>query len=112
MHTTATLVWKKPDGTSVSFEVTDKPVVFGRGENADVRLDDETISRRHFVIIPRDDTFFIEDLNSTNGTWVNDQQLLDAHELRVFERVRAGHALLAFDKELALPTPQTRQTPR
>ena len=103
MYTRATLVWKKTDGTSVRFEVADKPLIVGRGEDAGVRIEDESISRHHFVITPRDDAFFIEDLNSTNGTWVNDQRLLEPRELKVFNRIRAGHILFVFDKELVLP---------
>jgi pSer/pThr/pTyr-binding forkhead associated (FHA) protein len=106
MHTRATLVWKKADGTSVRFEVTDKPLIVGRGEDAGGRIEDESISRRHFVIIPRDDAFFIEDLNSTNGTWVNDERLLEPRELQVFNRIRVGHVLLVFDKEIAAPKKQ------
>ena len=103
MHTKASLVWKKTDGTSVRFEVKDKPMVFGRGEDADVRVEDEGMSRHHFVITPRDNAFFVEDLNSTNGTWVNKQRLVEPHELKVFDRIRAGQALFVFDKEIVLP---------
>jgi len=113
MYTRGTLVWKKTDGTRVPFVVTDKPAVVGRGEDADVHIKEEGVSRRHFVITPRDDSFFVEDLNSTNGTWVNDQRLLESHELKVFDRIRAGLALFVFDKEFAPPGPPKKpDTPK
>jgi len=106
MYTRATLVWKKTDGTFVRFEVPDKPLIVGRGEDAGVRIEDESLSRHHFVVTLRDNAFFIEDLNSTNGTWVNDERLTESRELRVFNRIRAGNVLIVFDKEIATPKKQ------
>jgi pSer/pThr/pTyr-binding forkhead associated (FHA) protein len=111
MQTRGTLVWKKTDGTSVRFEVTDKPLIFGRGEDAGVRIEDDSMSRHHFVVTPRDDSFFIEDLNSTNGTLVNEERLTEPRELKVFNRIRAGQVLFVFDKQVV--TPQKKQdTPK
>ena len=113
MYTKGTLVWKKSDDMRVRFAVTDKPLVVGRGEDADVHIGEDGVSRRHFVITPRDDSFFIEDLNSTNGTLVNDQRLLEPRELKVFDRIRAGQALFVFDKEFAPPRPPKKpDTPK
>ncbi|MGD0016634.1 MAG: FHA domain-containing protein [Verrucomicrobiia bacterium] len=113
MYTRGTLVWKKTDGTRVRFVVTDKPTVVGRGEDADVHIEEEGVSRRHFVVTPRGDSFFVEDMNSTNGTWVNDQRLVEPHELKVFDRIRAGVVLFVFDKEFAPPIPTKKpDTPK
>jgi pSer/pThr/pTyr-binding forkhead associated (FHA) protein len=113
MNTKANLVWKKADGTSVRYEITDKPLVFGRAEDADVCIMDEGMSRRHFVVTPRDNTFYVEDLSSTNGTWVNGKRLVEPHELKMFDRIRVGQLVFVFDKEVVLPNlPQKTDGPK
>lgn len=50
-------------------------VVIGRDEGCDLVIPDRQISRRHIRLYFADGGYFIEDLESRNGTWVNDQQL-------------------------------------
>ena len=50
----------------------------GRGLSADVRLDDATVSRKHAVIVRRDDTAVILDDRSMNGVWVNGERVSEA----------------------------------
>ena len=50
-------------------------VVFGRSKDANVVVEDEAISRCHFKIKVRDKIATIEDLNSTNGTYVNGMRI-------------------------------------
>ena len=51
------------------------PARIGKGEDADVKLTEPTVSRMHAVIIRKPDGFQLEDLNSTNGTWVNKKKI-------------------------------------
>ena len=55
----------------------DLPVAnsYGLMEPEDVKIDKETISQLHARIWPEGNSFYIEDLNSTNGTFVNDETL-------------------------------------
>jgi len=46
-------------------------VIVGRGEDADVRLDDPGLSRSHARIFRMGDAFYLQDLGSTNGSWVD-----------------------------------------
>ena len=46
-------------------------VVIGRGRGADLLIAEPTISRAHAAIGYEDRDFFVQDLGSTNGTWVN-----------------------------------------
>ena len=46
-------------------------VVIGRGRGADVMIAEPTISRAHAAIGYEAAAFFVQDLGSTNGTWVN-----------------------------------------
>ena len=93
------------------------PVIrLGRSEDCDVRLDDQqdlTVSSHHAEIVVEDGAYVVIDTGSTNGTWVNDQRLLEPHELKVFDRIRAGLVLFVFDKEFAPPGPPKKpDTPK
>jgi pSer/pThr/pTyr-binding forkhead associated (FHA) protein len=48
-----------------------KPVIFGRSGGADIQLTDKTISRKHCRVANRGDTWFITDLASRHGTYLN-----------------------------------------
>jgi diguanylate cyclase (GGDEF)-like protein len=67
----------------------DKPMTLGRAEVCDVRLEDQHISRRHLTIKPRHGGHVVIDLESTNGTFVNDQGITKA-KLKNGDMVRAG----------------------
>jgi pSer/pThr/pTyr-binding forkhead associated (FHA) protein len=47
----------------------------GNGKEADVQIDRDTISKLHARIDREEDSYYIEDLNSTNGTFVNEEPL-------------------------------------
>jgi pSer/pThr/pTyr-binding forkhead associated (FHA) protein len=90
------LVMKKIDGTiTKEWELTDQPLVFGRGEQTDYQIHDERMSRRHFSIALRDKNYVIEDLQSTNGTYVNNVRVTEA-ALKANDRIRAGQTVLVF----------------
>jgi DNA-binding winged helix-turn-helix (wHTH) protein len=56
-------------------------VIIGRDDIADVVVPERQISRQHLRIFRKDKQYYIEDLNSKNGTWVNGQRLEEAQEL-------------------------------
>ena len=48
------LVRRKIDGTIIEeWELSDKPMIFGRGEQVEARIADERMSRQHFVVAPK-----------------------------------------------------------
>jgi diguanylate cyclase (GGDEF)-like protein len=86
----ACLVHIYPTGPGMGSRHTlaDKPLVIGRGGDTDLRINDHSVSRRHARIQPGADGYYAVDLNSTNGTFVNDvpasmQRLKDGDYLRV-----------------------------
>lgn len=57
-------------------QLTESPMRIGYGADADIRIERETISQFHARIHKEDDGYYIEDLNSTNGTFVNEEVLV------------------------------------
>ena len=53
------------------FDLDDKTISMGRDSDNSIRLKDPSISRKHARISNKDDKFFIEDLYSQNGVWIN-----------------------------------------
>jgi pSer/pThr/pTyr-binding forkhead associated (FHA) protein len=70
----------------------------GRDSDNHVVLDDERVSLHHALITVRDGIYWIEDLGSTNGTFVgdDDQRVMAAHPLLDGERLRLGGVVLVF----------------
>ena len=68
---------------------------FGRGREAQLHITDteETVSRSHFDIVVKEGHAVIRDLNSLNGTCVNDMMIEEA-DLKKGDTVRAGKVLL------------------
>src|SRR6188508_760174 len=75
-------------GMGTRYPLTDTPAVLGRGNDCDIRINDHSVSRRHARIQPGADGYYAVDLQSTNGTFVNDVpasicKLKDGDYLRV-----------------------------
>ena len=81
------------------WEIGEHPVAFGRDESADVIIEDDTLSRRHFQIWREGGSFRIKDLNSQNGTWVGGQRVRET-TLSQDVCVAAGRTLFMFSERL------------
>ena len=75
-------------------------LTIGRAD-CDVELNDPDVSRLHAVVRRVDDSLAIEDLNSTNGTFVNDRRINGIAELTVGDRVRFGNTVWRLESESA-----------
>lgn len=64
----------KPAGR-VEFLVK-KTTVLGRGEDVDIKIFDRTVSKRHAEIVYAEDQFWMEDLGSSNGTYLNGERVV------------------------------------
>ncbi len=78
-----------------AFGLTADVTHVGRGMNADVRLDDHTVSARHAIVVARGDRLRILDDRSTNGTIVNGRRV-DEAELHDGDVVVLGRVVLTF----------------
>ena len=80
------------------YEIDGRPLTIGRGPLNDLRLDgDEFASSRHACIEARGDGIWIEDLGSTNGTWVNGVRLEGTQLLIPGDVIRIGETDLRFE---------------
>jgi hypothetical protein len=62
----------------------------GRSDGADIRIDDPFASSAHARIFSRGDFMYVEDMGSTNGTYLNGRQIRDAERLKMADVIRIG----------------------
>jgi pSer/pThr/pTyr-binding forkhead associated (FHA) protein len=91
----ARLVWSRPDGEEIEFPLQGSPLLVGRDEDADIRVDEPLVSRAHARIERRGFSFFVLDLGSTNLTRVNGDPVHE-RELRDGDELRFGRARCRF----------------
>jgi serine/threonine-protein kinase len=68
----------------------------GRDEMVELQIIDTSLSRHHTDIIGRDGRFFVHDLNSANGTFVNGESVREDRELADGDIIRLGHVVMVF----------------
>jgi hypothetical protein len=64
--------------------------MMGRADSADIPVDDPFASSAHARVFTRGDYMYVEDMGSTNGTYLNGRQLRQAERLKVADVVRIG----------------------
>ena len=79
------------------FKLGDELTV-GRSTDCTLVLDDAYVSQMHARIFPRADRFMVEDLGSTNGTYLNRQRITSATELQRGDKVKIGKTVLEMRK--------------
>jgi hypothetical protein len=70
--------------------------VMGRGDQAEIRLEDPFASSRHAKLTPQGGIVVIEDLGSTNGTYLNEELLSGPQPLHQGDRVRIGDSEFTY----------------
>lgn len=79
-------------------ELADAPILIGRGTDAAIRLDDDYVSTRHARIAASGDQWFVEDLGSTNGTYIGTVRISQPTTLTLGTQVRIGKTILELRK--------------
>jgi hypothetical protein len=72
--------------------------VLGRGDAAEIRLDDPFASSRHAQLVVQAGVVVLEDLGSTNGTYLNEELLHGPAPLHNGDRVRIGDSEFSYEE--------------
>jgi len=98
-HEGATLVIRSGGGRSgEAFMLADERMTIGRSPEAEIFLDDVTVSRNHALIVRRRDGLYIDDLGSLNGTYVN-RRRIESHRLQNGDELQVGKYKLTYLEE-------------
>jgi diguanylate cyclase (GGDEF)-like protein len=78
-------------GASVGemYKIAKEKTVIGRGNQADIHVVDDGISRRHAEIVHDKDGIYVRDMGSTNGTFCNGERVSD-HQLKDGDKIQVG----------------------
>src|SRR5687768_5642671 len=94
----AKISWQDP-GTGVvrDYVLTEgATVTLGRGRESEIYIPEQHVSRQHAVITHEFGVFMIKDLNSANGTYVNDEKITDPFPLAHGDVIRLYVPVLNF----------------
>lgn len=78
--------------------LSEGPVVIGRSIDVDFQISDSSISREHCRLFEEDGQYWVEDLDSTNGTWLNEERVTRS-ALRDGDHLRISQTVLKFVDE-------------
>ncbi|MBI3411224.1 MAG: GGDEF domain-containing protein [Planctomycetes bacterium] len=94
---TACLVHIYPTGSGMGarYPIAEAQLVLGRGSDCEIRINDHSVSRRHARIQPGADGYYAVDLQSTNGTYVNDVPA-SMCKLKDGDYLRVGNCIYRF----------------
>lgn len=97
-------------GKKQTFALREKPIVIGRSENAHVKITDELASGTHCMICFKDNSIYIEDLQSKNGIYLNGVKV---YKQRMFidDKIKIGNTILYVEIDRLEPEVRKILTP-
>jgi pSer/pThr/pTyr-binding forkhead associated (FHA) protein len=98
-ETMAKLVLSPSSSAPVAHELIEELITIGRAPDNLIQIDDPSVSGRHAQISCVGDIFQLQDLNSTNGTRVNDRTITGVTALQAGDRLRFGKIEARFECE-------------
>ena len=94
------LVVESSDGLEVGRVIAlEGGMTIGRSEASGISIpDDQFVSHMHARIMRRGAYHFVEDLGSTNGTFLNDRRIEQDAQLKVHDELRIGRTILRYEE--------------
>jgi hypothetical protein len=89
---------RSADGKKLGTYRLAEPMEIGRSETSQIRLDDTYVSSSHARLFPRNGSWYVEDLGSTNGTYLNQQRVASSSEVHPGDQLKVGKTVLELRK--------------
>jgi len=89
------LTFQKGDANYLVYEISKESISIGRSENCDIVLNDKKASRKHALILKSGLKFTIKDLNSHNGTMVNEEKIKEK-DLSSGDSIQIANTIFQF----------------
>ena len=80
-----------------SAELADGVILIGRGAEAQLSLDDDYVSTRHARVVSGENGIYVEDLGSTNGSYVNNQRITAPTTVTLSDTIRIGRTTMRLE---------------
>ena len=87
------LILSKGTASFQEFELTRPEIIIGRDSKVDVVISSPVVSQRHARLMQEGEGYILEDLGSSNGTYLNGQRLVGRHPLKSGDQIRLGSAI-------------------
>jgi hypothetical protein len=91
------LVVTQGSQTGQSAALADGVILIGRGADCQIILDDDYVSTRHARVVSGENGIYLEDLGSTNGSYVNGQRITAPTTITMSDTVRIGKTILKLE---------------
>lgn len=79
-----------------TYETPDEPALIGRSAEH-IQLSDDSTSRRHAELRPHNGSWYLVDLNSSNGTFLNGRRIVSPTPIKHGDQIKVGSTLLVFN---------------
>jgi len=87
------LINDQSSAPSKEFELTKSEIIIGREDSVDITIPASAVSRRHARLMLIGENYVLEDLGSSNGTYVNGEKLDKQHTLKSGDKIRLGQII-------------------
>ena len=92
------LVVTQGSQTGQSAALADGVILIGRGADCQIILDDDYVSTRHARVVSGENGIYLEDLGSTNGSYVNGQRITAPTTITMSDTIRIGKTILKLER--------------
>ena len=97
-QTASIVVVHEPDGAKPRTFKLAATMLVGRAPECDIKVDDTYASQQHARLFGRQGGWYVEDLGSTNGTFVNEQRLAAPALVQPGDKIRVGTTMLELKR--------------